>query len=73
MAAIDDALVIDPLIDVELVVPQAEGAILAAIDAGMVIHSRAFEGELVHLSVRGPASLVGRIRHELARHGGRAE
>ena len=73
LAAIDDALVIDPLIDVELVVPQAEGAILAAIDAGMVIHSRAFEGELVHLSVRGPASLVGRIRHELARHGGRAE
>jgi GTP-binding protein HflX len=62
LAAIDDSLVADPLVDAELVVPQAEGAILAAIEAGMVIHSRAFEGDLVHLSVRGPASLVGRIR-----------
>jgi GTP-binding protein HflX len=66
LAAIDDALVADPLIDAELVVPQTEGSILAAIEAGMVIHSRAFEGELVHLSVRGPASLVGRIRQGLA-------
>ena len=73
LAAIDEALVVDPLVDAELVVPQSEGAILAAIEAGMVIHSRAFEGELVHLSVRGPASLVGRIRQDLARHGGRAE
>jgi GTPase len=65
LAVIDDALVVDPLIDAELVVPQAEGATLAAIEAGMVIHSRAFEGEVVHLSVRGPASLVGRIRQGL--------
>ena len=73
LAAIDEALVADPLVDAELVVPQSEGAALAAIEAGMVIHSRAFEGDLVHLAVRGPASLVGRIRQELARHGGRAE
>jgi GTP-binding protein HflX len=73
LAAIDEALVADPLVDAELVVPQSEGSILAAIEAGMVIHSRAFEGDLVHLAVRGPASLVGRIRQELARHGGRAE
>jgi GTPase len=73
LAAIDVALVADPLVDAELVVPQSEGAALAAIEAGMVIHSRAFEGDLVHLAVRGPASLVGRIRQELARHGGRAE
>lgn len=65
LAAIDDALVADPLVDAELVVPQAEGAALAAIEAGMVIHSRTFEGDLVHLSVRGPASLVGRIRQVL--------
>jgi GTP-binding protein HflX len=62
LAAIDDALVADPLVDAELVVPQSEGAALAAIEAGMVIHSRAFEGDLVHLAVRGPASLVGRIK-----------
>ena len=62
LAAIDEALTADPLIDADLIVPQSEGATLAAIEAGMVIHTRAFEGELVHLSVRGPASLVGRIK-----------
>ena len=66
LAAIDEALVADPLVDAELVVPQADGATLAAIEAGMVIHSRAFEGDRVLLSVRGPASLVGRLRQGLA-------
>jgi GTP-binding protein HflX len=65
LRAIDEALTNDPLMDADLVVPQSEGATLAAIEAGMVIHSRAFEGDLVHLSVRGPASLVGRIRQSL--------
>jgi GTP-binding protein HflX len=65
LKAIDEALTADPLVDADLVVPQSEGAVLAAIEAGMVIHSRAFEGDLVHLSVRGPASLVGRIRQGL--------
>jgi GTP-binding protein HflX len=67
LAAIDEALVADPLVDAELVVPQSEGAALAAIEAGMVIHSRAFEGDLVHLAVRGPASLMGRIKQGLER------
>jgi len=62
LKAIDEALTADPLIDAELIVPQAEGAALAAIEAGMIIHSRAFEGELVHLTVRGPASLVGQLK-----------
>lgn len=65
LALIDDALVADPLVDAELVVPQAEGATLAAIEGGMVIQNRSFEGDLVHLTVRGPASLVGRIRQGL--------
>jgi GTPase len=67
MAAIDEALVADPLVDAELVVPQSEGAALASIEAGMVIHSRTFEGDRVYLAVRGPASLVGRIRQGLER------
>jgi GTP-binding protein HflX len=67
--AIDQALVADPLVDIELVVPQSEGATLAAIEAGMVIQSRTFEGDLVHLSVRGPASLVGRLRQGLVKQG----
>jgi GTP-binding protein HflX len=69
LAAIDEALVADPLVDAELVVAQADGASLAAIEAGMVIHQRAFEGDVVHLTVRGPASLVGRVRQGIAGRG----
>jgi GTP-binding protein HflX len=62
LAAIDDALHSDPLVDADLRVPQHEGAVLAAIEAGMMVHSRDYEGNLVLLSVTGPASLVGRLR-----------
>jgi GTP-binding protein HflX len=62
LAAIDAALQSDPVIKAELRVPQHEGAALAAIEAGMVIHTRQYEGNLVRLSVSGPASLVGRLR-----------
>ena len=62
LKAIDRALHTDPLIDVELRVPQQEGAVLAAIEAGMIVHSREYEGNLVRLTVSGPASLVGRLR-----------
>jgi len=62
LAAIDRALHSDPLIDAELRVPQHEGAALAAIEAGMVVHSREYEGNLVRLEVSGPASLIGRLR-----------
>jgi GTP-binding protein HflX len=62
LAAIDRALHSDPLIDAELRVPQQEGAVLAAIEAGMIVHSREYEGNLVRLAVSGPASLVGRLR-----------
>ncbi len=62
LAAIDRALHSDPVIEAELRVPQQEGGVLAAIDAGMVVHSREYEGNLVRLTVSGPASLVGRLR-----------
>jgi GTP-binding protein HflX len=62
LAAIDHALHSDPLVEAEFRVPQQEGAVLAAIEAGMVVHSREYEGNLVRLAVRGPASLVGRLR-----------
>ncbi len=61
-AAVDQALYSDPVIEAELNIPQKEGAALAAIEAGMVIHNRSYEGNLVHLTVAGPASLVGRFR-----------
>jgi GTP-binding protein HflX len=62
LKAIDGALHTDPLIEAELRVPQQEGAVLAAVEAGMVVHSREYEGNLVRLRVSGPASLVGRLR-----------
>ena len=62
LAAIDKALFSDPVIETELRVPQSDGAALAAIEGGMVVHSRKYEGNLVRLVVSGPASLVGRLR-----------
>jgi GTP-binding protein HflX len=62
LAAIDRALQSDPVIEAELTVPQHDGAALAAIEAGMIVHKREYEGDLVRMSVRGPASLVGRLR-----------
>jgi len=62
LAAIDAALHSDPIVEAELRIPQHEGAVLAAIDAGMIVHSREYEGNLVRLNVSGPASLVGRMR-----------
>jgi GTPase len=62
LSTIDRALQSDPVIEADLRVPQQEGAILAEIEARMVVHSRDYEGNLVHLSVSGPASLLGRLR-----------
>jgi GTP-binding protein HflX len=62
LKAIDGALHTDPLVEAELRVPQHEGGVLAAIEAGMMVHSRKYEGNLVRLKVSGPASLVGRLR-----------
>jgi len=62
LKAIDAALHSDPLVEAELRVPQLEGGVLAAIEAGMVVHSREYEGDSVLLQVSGPASLMGRLR-----------
>jgi GTP-binding protein HflX len=62
LQAIDRALHSDPVLSAELCVPQQEGAVLAAIEAGMIVHSRKYEGNLVLLAVSGPASLLGRLR-----------
>jgi GTP-binding protein HflX len=62
LLAIDAALRSDPIIDAELLVPQQEGGVLAAIEAGMVIHERNYEADQVRLAVSGPASLLGRLR-----------
>jgi GTP-binding protein HflX len=59
---IDQALIADPIMDQTFNFPQTEGAALAALDAGALVHDRSFEGERVQLSVSGPASLLGRYR-----------
>src|ERR1035441_7866559 len=69
LEAIDRALFSDPLIEAELSVPQREGAILAAIDAGTTVHEKKYEGNLVKLVVSGPASLLGRLRRYRVRDG----
>ena len=68
LEAIDRALLSDPILSAELRVPQQEGGVLAAIDAGAVVHERSYEGNLVHLRVSGPASLVGRLRQYRVRN-----
>ena len=56
----DRALTADPIVEETFVVPQREGAVLAALDAGALILKREFSGDLVDLAVAGPASLLAR-------------
>lgn len=59
---IDRVLTADPVVEQEFIVPLAEGAVLAALDAGAVVQNKDFSGDSVHLAVAGPASLLGRYR-----------
>jgi GTP-binding protein HflX len=59
---IDAALVLDPVVRKIFEVPQDEGGILAALEAGGVVHGREFQGQSVRIEVSGPASLFGRYR-----------
>ncbi|HET6217856.1 MAG TPA: GTPase HflX [Acidobacteriaceae bacterium] len=56
----DRALTADPIVEDKFIVPQREGAVLAALDAGALILKREFSGDLVELAVAGPASLLAR-------------
>ena len=58
----DRALTADPIVEEKFIVPQGEGAVLAALDAGALILKREFSGDSVALAVAGPASLLGRYR-----------
>jgi GTP-binding protein HflX len=60
---VDQALQADPLITMDLRVPQSQGAVLAALEAGATIEQKQFQGNLAVLRVRGPESLLGRYRH----------
>ena len=55
LAAIDAALVVDPLVEMQFRLPQSEGAVLAALEAGRLLKEKRFEGNLVYVTARGPA------------------
>ena len=67
LAAIDQALIQDPLVEAMFRVPQSEGAVLAALEAGAVVTEKRFEGNLSYFKAVGPASLMGRYREFRAR------
>jgi GTPase len=62
LAAIDAALVADPVIEMQFRLPQSEGAVLAALEAGAIVEGKRFEGNLAYVVARGPASLLNRFR-----------
>lgn len=62
LAAIDEALTRDPLAEAVFRIPQSEGGVVAALEAGAVVSERWFEGNLAYFRVVGPASLLGRYR-----------
>ena len=62
LAAIDAALVMDPVVEAQFRIPQSEGAVLAALEGGALVHDKRFEGNLAYLTARGPTSLLNRFR-----------
>ena len=62
LEAIDAALVADPVIEMQFRLPQSEGAVLAALEAGAIVDGKRFEGNLAFVTARGPASLLNRYR-----------
>jgi len=62
MQRLDEELVRDPILEQKLQIPQSEGDVLAAIEAGAVIREREYEGNLVRMLVAAPSSLLGRYR-----------
>jgi GTP-binding protein HflX len=62
LEAIDAALVADPVIEMQFRLPQSEGAVLAALEAGAIVEGKRFEGNLAFVTARGPASLLNRFR-----------
>ena len=62
MERIDTELMQDPIVEQHFQIPQSEGDALAALEGGAVVRERNYEGNLVRMTVAGPASLLGRYR-----------
>ena len=61
LAAIDAALVADPVVEERFRLPQSEGGVMAALEAGAIVEGKRFEGNLAYVTARGPASLLNRF------------
>jgi GTP-binding protein HflX len=68
LIAIDAVLVVDPLVESSFRVPQSEGFILASLEGGAIIDQKRYQGNLVFLRARGPASLLDRYRRFREKH-----
>jgi GTPase len=68
LLAIDAALVVDPIVESNFRLPQSEGSILASLEGGAIIQKKRYQGNLVFLQVRGPASLLDRYRRFREKH-----
>ncbi len=66
LEAVESAMQADPMQSCWLRVPQAEGGVLAALEAGAQTFKRVFEADSVLLYATGPASLMGRYRRFVA-------
>lgn len=62
LRAIDAALTADPLLEIDMRVPQSDGRAMAAIEAGATLEAKRFEGNMAYLHAVGPASLLNRYR-----------
>ena len=62
LAAIDAALVLDPVIEAGFRLPQSEGSILASLESGARVAEKRFDGNLAYFTATGPASLLNRYR-----------
>ncbi len=70
LRAIDSRLTRDPVLEVEMRVPQSDGRTMAAIEAGATLEAKRFEGNLAYLRAVGPASLLNRYRRYFVREQG---
>ena len=68
LAAIDRALLVDPLVEATYRMPQSEGAALAALEGGAIVTNKRFEGNLIYFEAQGPASLLERYRRFREKH-----
>lgn len=64
---IDAALLLDPIVEQVFLIPQDEGGVLAALEAGALLSNRKFAGNDVQLTAAGPLSLLSRYRRFAAR------